>query len=94
MGVLDLVRGRNNASMAPDLVATEDQEPNKSPPEKENPETPGSDSNNRSSLEERAEREIELHPNQVTEGVDSGVQKAEAAALVWSKKALICIYSW
>lgn len=80
--------------MAPDLVATEDQEPNKRSPEKEGPETPGSDSNSRPSLGERAEREIELHPDHVTEGVDLGVQKAEAAALVWSKKALVCIYAW
>lgn len=86
MGILDLVRGRDNTA-AIDVVATEDHET------KEN-EKSGSDSNDRSSLEARAEREIELHPDQVTEGADLGVQKAEAAALVWSKTALICIYAW
>ena len=86
MGILDLVRGRDNTA-AIDVVATEDHET------KEN-EKSGSDSNDRSSLEARAEREIELHPDQVSEGADLGVQKAEAAALVWSKTALICIYAW
>lgn len=86
MGVLDLVRGRDNTA-AVDVVATEDHGP------KEN-EKSGSDSNDRSSLEARAESEIELHPDKVTEGADPGVQKAEAAALVWSKTALICIYAW
>lgn len=84
MSVLNLVRGRNNTSVAPDLMATEDESPKPS----------GSDSKGRSSLEARTEREIELHPAQVTEGADSGLQKAEAAALVWSKTALVGIYAW
>lgn len=91
MGVLDLVRGRNNTSVASGLVVTEDQDQQFRESE---PKNPGSDSNDRSSLEARAEREIQLHPGQVTEDADLGVQKAEAAALVWSKKALICIYAW
>ena len=84
MGVLNLVRGRNNTA---GLVATENHQPEKN-------EKPGSDSHDRSRVEARAEREIELHPGQVTEGADLGVQKAEAAALVWSKTALIGIYAW
>ncbi|ODM23818.1 hypothetical protein SI65_01407 [Aspergillus cristatus] len=91
MGVLDLVRGRNNTSVASGLVVTEDQDQQ---PRESEPKNPGSDSNDRSSLDARAEREIELHPGQVTEGAGLGVQKAEAAALVWSKKALIGIYAW
>lgn len=92
MGALDLVRGRNNTSVASSLAVTEDQDQQHG--EKSPPQNPDSDSNDRSSLEARAEREIELHPGQVTEGADLGVQKAEAAALVWSKKALIGIYAW
>lgn len=90
MGVLDLVRGRNNTNVASGVVVTEDQQHR----EKSPLQNPDSDSNDRSSLEARAEREIELNPGQVTEGADLGVQKAEAAALVWSKKALIGIYAW
>lgn len=46
------------------------------------------------SLEARNEREIEEHPDQVTADAHIGVQKAEAAALVWGKPALIFIYAW
>jgi hypothetical protein len=46
------------------------------------------------SLEARNEREIEQHPDQVTADAHIGVQKAEAAALVWGKPALIFIYAW
>jgi hypothetical protein len=46
------------------------------------------------SLEARNEREIEQHPDQVTADAHIGVQKAEAAALVWGKPALVFIYLW
>jgi hypothetical protein len=46
------------------------------------------------SLEARNEREIEEHPDQVTADAHIGVQKAEAAALVWGKPALVFIYLW
>ncbi|OQD86624.1 hypothetical protein PENANT_c007G07395 [Penicillium antarcticum] len=40
------------------------------------------------------EKELALHPDQVTEGAELGQQKAEAAALVWSRSALVGIYAW
>lgn len=46
------------------------------------------------SLEARNEKEIQEHPDQVTQDTDLGVQKAEAAALVWSKKAVLATYAW
>ncbi|UNI16000.1 Siderochrome iron transporter 2 [Purpureocillium takamizusanense] len=46
------------------------------------------------SLEARNEKEVELHPDQVTRGAELGVQKAEAAALVWSRKAVLATYAW
>jgi formate-dependent nitrite reductase cytochrome c552 subunit len=46
------------------------------------------------SLEARNELEVEQHPDQVTADAHIGVQKAEAAALVWGKPALIFIYAW
>ncbi|KAH8432660.1 putative siderochrome-iron transporter [Aspergillus melleus] len=91
MGVLELVRGRDNTAMVSDLAGTEDHRPKNSSPE--NPETSGSESD-RKSLEARNEKEIELHPDQVTEGAQLGIQRAEAAALVWSKKALVATYAW
>jgi len=46
------------------------------------------------SLEARNEREIKEHPEQVTADAHIGIQKAEAAALVWGKPALIFTYIW
>lgn len=51
-------------------------------------------SSDTSSLEARNEREIQQHPDQITVDAHLGVQKAEAAALVWSKPVLIFIYAW
>lgn len=53
-----------------------------------------SDSTDTNSLEAQNEREIQQHPDQVTADAHVGVQKAEAAALVWGKPALIFIYAW
>ncbi|EED16028.1 siderochrome-iron transporter, putative [Talaromyces stipitatus ATCC 10500] len=44
------------------------------------------------SLEQENEREIIEHPQDVTQKAQAGVQKAEAAALVWSKPALYSTY--
>ncbi|CAI7571230.1 unnamed protein product [Penicillium viridicatum] len=46
------------------------------------------------SLEERNERELLEHPDEVTQEAQVGVQKAEATALVWSKPALYATYAW
>ncbi|EAW11883.1 putative siderochrome-iron transporter [Aspergillus clavatus NRRL 1] len=53
-----------------------------------------SDDSSRLSLEARNEKEIQQHPGQVTAGAYLGVKKAEAAALVWSKKAVWATYAW
>lgn len=46
------------------------------------------------SLEAKNEREVRQHPSDVTWQADLGVQKAEAAALVWSKKTVWATYAW
>lgn len=91
MGVLEMVRGRDNTAGVSDLVGTEDHRPKETSPE--NPDISGSDSD-RKSLEARNEKEIEAHPGEITEGAQLGIQRAEAAALVWSKKALFITYAW
>lgn len=48
----------------------------------------------RVSLEQLDEKEINAHPDQVTADAAVGVQKAEAAALVWPKWAVYCTYAW
>jgi hypothetical protein len=53
-----------------------------------------SDSTDTNSLEARNEREVQQHPDQVTADAHVGVQKAEAAALVWGRPALLFTYAW
>lgn len=45
-------------------------------------------------LYDRNEKEIQRHPNEITANAQEGIQKAEAAALVWSKKSILLIYAW
>jgi hypothetical protein len=47
-----------------------------------------------SSLEWQDEKEIQERPDEVNVNASIGLQKAEAAALVYSKKTLIVIYAW
>lgn len=56
-------------------------------------EASASDSDNLS-IEARNEKEVQQHPDQVTAGAQRGIQKAEAAALVWSKNTIFAIYAW
>ena len=53
----------------------------------------GEDSS-RVSLEERNEFEIKKNGNAITDCAQLGVKKAEAAALVWSRKAVLLTYGW
>lgn len=97
MGVFDVIRGRNDSQIVQDLGVTEDRhEPKKDMNDEnpENPSSPGSDGGRRGSLEAENEKNIEQHPDEVTSQAQMGVQKAEAAALVWSKKAVYLTYAW
>ncbi|CAN8098833.1 unnamed protein product [Discula destructiva] len=84
-------------------AGSNDHVPNNDPDNKESPaadvktdhEQPISDSDSsRVSLEARDEKEIQAHPDQVTATAEPGVQKAEAAALVWPKWAVYGTYAW
>jgi hypothetical protein len=46
------------------------------------------------SLEARNEKEVQQNPNQVTADAHQGIQKAEAAALVWTKPVLYATFAW
>ncbi|KAI3054129.1 hypothetical protein CBS147353_11466 [Aspergillus niger] len=48
---------------------------------------------NRQSLEQKNEKEVQEHPDEVTGDARAGVQKAEATALVWTKKTLYSTYA-
>lgn len=65
------------------------------PEVKSDVEQPSSDNDtSRLSLEAINEKEIQAHPDHVTAAAEPGVQKAEAAALVWPKKAVYATYAW
>ncbi|CAK7204280.1 Siderochrome iron transporter 2 [Sporothrix eucalyptigena] len=53
-----------------------------------------SDDSSRLSLEERNELEVKKHGNEVTKSAQLGQQKAEAAALVWTRKQVLLTYLW
>lgn len=97
MGVFDVIRGRKDSQIVDDLTVTRDHHETKHDLKEENPEnpsSPSSDEGRRYSLEAENEKSIEAHPDEVTAQAQIGVQKAEAAALVWSKKAVYLTYAW
>lgn len=55
---------------------------------------PSDTDSSRVSLEALDEKEVRANPDQVTSNAAPGVQKAEAAALVWPKWAVYCTYGW
>lgn len=89
MGVLDNIRGRKDA-----VVAESTLQPEREPKNDVSVEHPATSDSDTLSLEARHEREIQQNPDQVTKEAEEGVQKAEAAALVWSKKTVWGIYAW
>ncbi|PSR92116.1 putative siderochrome-iron transporter [Coniella lustricola] len=65
------------------------------PPEiKHDIEQPDAGNSSSISLEQHDEKEIQAHPDQVTANAAIGVQKAEAAALVWPKWAVYFTLGW
>lgn len=55
---------------------------------------PADSASSRVSLEAQDEKEVNANPDQITAGAALGVQKAEAAALVWPKWAVYATYGW
>ncbi|KAL1849382.1 hypothetical protein VTK73DRAFT_9888 [Phialemonium thermophilum] len=101
MGVFDHVRGRRDARVAYDIAAPQNQaeqgtDDNKAadPGSNTNPNTDVDSSSDTLSLEERNEKEVVEHGNQVTADAQLGIKKAEAAALVWPKRAVYATYAW
>ena len=84
MPMFDTLRRRKDGAIAPDLVKDDTRVSH---------DASGSDSDDLS-LTAKNEKEIQAHPDRVTSGVHEGVQKAEAAALVWSKKVVCLTYAW
>ncbi|KAJ5156379.1 siderochrome-iron transporter [Penicillium capsulatum] len=93
MGALDTIRGRfDHGRGSQPFVPPEFDAQHAS---KENPSTtPAEVPSDSSSLEMADEKEIQNNPNQINEQAQAGVQKAEAAALVYTKKVIIGIILW
>lgn len=91
MGVLDLVRGRREPTVVRDVHG-----PGLDTLEKDDVDVgvqSGSDADTLS-LEARNEKEVRDHPDDVTSSAQEGVQKIEAAALIWGQKTVYAIYAW
>lgn len=93
MGVLDMMRGRNDTRNAQAIAQSKVDQPHVND-SKIPADLSESDSADNLSLEAQNEKEIQQHPDSITVGAQPGVQKAEAAALVWSKPALYSAYAW
>jgi hypothetical protein len=92
MGFLDKLRSRTERADASEVpVAQPDP---KGPQEQSGNAIYESEDSSRLSLEARNEKEVQQHPDAITQEAHLGVQKAEAAALVWSKKAVYATYAW
>ncbi|KAF7591348.1 hypothetical protein BBP40_001672 [Aspergillus hancockii] len=93
MGVWEKFQARTGTTPAADSADAEAHKP------KSAAEAPGNqiftvEDSSSLSLEARNEKEVQQHPDAVTQDAYMGQQKAEAAALVWSKKAVILTYAW
>ncbi|KAI5365877.1 Putative major facilitator superfamily, MFS transporter superfamily [Septoria linicola] len=92
MGVFDQIRGRRTLNHTAETFAQPGAMEEKTPVEKAGSHS-GSDSDTLS-LEAQNEEEIQQHPDQVTADAHKGIQKAEAAALVWTKPVLYATFAW
>ncbi|KAJ9138717.1 Major facilitator superfamily domain, general substrate transporter [Pleurostoma richardsiae] len=92
-GVIDMIRGRKDSLIAAAVVSPGGENPENNNKEKDGAITTDNGSDTLS-LDERNEKEIIEHPDQVTADAQLGVKKAEAAALVWPKWAVYCTYGW
>ncbi|GME45020.1 Major facilitator superfamily [Neofusicoccum parvum] len=93
MGVLDSIRGHKDAHVAEAALQPET-EPKTEPKTDVDVSHPSASDSDTLSLEARNERELQQHPDEITKEAQIGVQKVEAAALVWSKGTVYCIYAW
>lgn len=90
MGVMDKIRSRRDDDVQPAAAAPETPGEKDAPMVQDSGITPQSSDDNLA----RAAKERELHPDEITEGANVGVQKAEAVALVWPKKVVWGVYAW
>ncbi|KAF2720001.1 putative siderochrome-iron transporter [Polychaeton citri CBS 116435] len=89
MRVFDQLRGRKNSPLTEGPFSVDADE------KVHGSDTQGSSSDSDTlSLEAQNAKEVQEHPDEISKNADLGVQKAEAVALVWSRKAVIATYAW
>lgn len=102
MGVFDALRGRGTANQTTEVSDTSNTQNEKSVAAGEDQHPPSydadtppisSDGSHRGDMFDDA-KELAHNPDTVTSDAELGQQKAEAAALVWSRPALVGIYAW
>ncbi|CAK1364125.1 unnamed protein product [Cercospora beticola] len=93
MAVLEQIRGRQTEQRTAEAFAVTDDVGGKSPVETSHSKDENSDSD-ALSLEAQNDKEVQQHPDQVTADAPEGIQKAEAAALVWTKPVLYATFAW
>ncbi|KAF2207697.1 hypothetical protein CERZMDRAFT_115046 [Cercospora zeae-maydis SCOH1-5] len=84
MGVIDRIRGRKTEQHTAEAFAVTD----------DVVDVHGNSDSDAISLEAQNEKEVRQHPDQVTVDAHKGIQKAEAAALVWTKPVLYATFAW
>jgi hypothetical protein len=85
MGVFDGIRRRDENSRIMNVFGSS---------EEKNDGVVGEVPAQTSSFEWQDEKEIQQRPDEINANASVGLQKAEAAALVYSKRSLIGIYAW
>ena len=98
MGVFDAIRGRNDNGRITRILAGDGKDAPATtsaaaPNDDEQPATTSTPSHELTGIEEDEKHNFQ-DPDKVTTDVGLGQQKAEAAALVWSKPAVFGIYAW
>ncbi|KAJ5325661.1 hypothetical protein MYU51_000509 [Penicillium brevicompactum] len=102
MGVFDALRGRGTANQTTEVSDTSNTQNEKSVAAGEDQHPPSydadtppisSDGSHHGDMFDDA-KELAHNPDTVTSDAELGQQKAEAAALVWSRPALVGIYAW
>ena len=95
MGFLDTFRGRESTTQTGGGVYKENQneKPLTDGQRPDEAETPISDGSHQGDMFDDA-KELAHNPDTVTSDAELGQQKAEAAALVWGRPALVGIYAW
>lgn len=95
MGVFDQIRGRKTLNhTAETLAQPEPLTDEKQATDQATSASASESDNDNLSLEAQNEKEIQRHPDRVTADAHKGIQKAEAAALVWTKPVLYATFAW